>query len=338
MLRIAEGALDDAVPGQGRADEIGAMAQRVEWFRLDLARARGVETEATAARDRAESDRKALMATLAQELRASLGTATDELGRAVGELRDASENLGGLADETVAESGRVALAADDNAGSAQSVAAAAEQMAHSIQEISRSAADGAVVVSGVAEEAIGMEAQMGALASAAQEIGQVVGVITGIARQTNLLALNAMIESARSGEAGKGFAVVADEVKQLAIQTGQATETIGAQVKAIQIATRQTGGSISRIAERIRGLESVVAGIAAAVEEQQATTSEIARSTGVGAGLTDQVRHSIGAIADGARRAQTPSIALRHSAGGLAGSSQRLAQDLEAVVGRLQAR
>ncbi|MFZ8360693.1 methyl-accepting chemotaxis protein, partial [Staphylococcus aureus] len=77
------------------------------------------------------------------------------------------------------------------------------------------------------------------LASSAEKIGEVVGLINQIAGQTNLLALNATIEAARAGEAGKGFAVVASEVKNLATQTSKATDEIGQQIGSVQTATQE---------------------------------------------------------------------------------------------------
>jgi methyl-accepting chemotaxis protein len=73
-----------------------------------------------------------------------------------------------------------------------------------------------------------------ALSQQSNEIGQIVGTISDVAKQTNLLALNAAIEAARAGEHGKGFAVVANEVKKLSEQAALATERINTIVSSIQ--------------------------------------------------------------------------------------------------------
>jgi methyl-accepting chemotaxis protein len=79
------------------------------------------------------------------------------------------------------------------------------------------------------------------LGSQSEQIGQVVGLISGIAAQTNLLALNAGIEAARAGEHGRGFSVVASEIRKLAEQSAQSAQQVTDLVESIQ---EQTGRAV----------------------------------------------------------------------------------------------
>jgi methyl-accepting chemotaxis protein len=130
------------------------------------------------------------------------------------------------------------------------------------------------------------------LSSSAEKIGSVVGIINDIAEQINLLALNATIEAARAGEAGKGFSVVASEVKNLANQTAKATSEINVIITSMQNETKTSVSSIMDVSTTIGEINTVSTTIAAAVEEQNASTQEIARNINDAASHTNTVSSS----------------------------------------------
>ena len=154
-------------------------------------------------------------------------------------------------------------------------------------------------INAVQEKSLRLRADMEHLHGEAQNITQVMTVISDIADQTNLLALNAAIEAARAGEAGRGFAVVADEVRKLAEKTMASTSEVGSAINAIRNSTEKSihqvevaVESISRVTELSnrsgQALEQIVnmaeqsadevRAIAAAGEEQSAASEEINRS------------------------------------------------------------
>jgi methyl-accepting chemotaxis protein len=181
-----------------------------------------------------------------------------------------------------------------------SVATAIEEMSVSLNEVSKSSGQAATVASKAAQSAGNTAAIVDKLGQSAQEIGKVVDMIKGIAAQTNLLALNATIEAASAGEAGKGFAVVANEVKELAKQTASATEDIRAQVAGMQGNTQQAVKAIDEIVQIINEINSISGNIAAAVEEQTATTNEISKNVGDAARGAGEVSRNVQQAAMGA--------------------------------------
>lgn len=163
------------------------------------------------------------------------------------------------------------------AGDAQTLASASEEMRASVQEISRNTSEAVSVTTEAVDAAESTGEVITRLDKMSTEIGEVTRLISRIAEQTNLLALNATIEAARAGEAGKGFAVVANEVKELAKETSQATSSIGSRVEQIQAETANAVKSMSSIVTIARSINDRQSAIASAVEEQTATTTELAR-------------------------------------------------------------
>jgi len=208
--------------------------------------------------------------------------------------------VGAAVEQMSANMRSVAGASEQMTSSVNTVAAAIEEMSVSLNEVSKNSGQ-AATVAGKAAKSAGMTAEtVDKLGKSAQEIGKVVDMIKGIAAQTNLLALNATIEAASAGEAGKGFAVVANEVKELAKQTAGATEEIRAQVEGMQTNTQQAVKAIDEIVQIINEINSISGTIAAAVEEQTATTNEISKNVGNAARGANDVARNVQQAATGA--------------------------------------
>ena len=204
-------------------------------------------------------------------------------------VRDVAKGAGAVSEHM----GSAVSAIETFNDSIRSVNTAVEEMSASLRDVSSSchhSADVAVQAARLAEETNQTVAVLG---TAAREIGRVVDVINDIADQTNLLALNATIEAASAGEAGKGFAVVANEVKELARQTGAATEEIASKVDGIRRTTEGAVSSIERIGAIIQTMREATQTIATAVEEQTATSAEISSSVGTAAGRAEEITSSV---------------------------------------------
>lgn len=193
------------------------------------------------------------------------------------DLTKMASEMSAAASQTNKESMVASAAAEEVSAGVQTVATNIEEMVASIKEISRSTAESSEMANTTLQRAQETNKTIIQLGTSSQEIGDVIKVISSIAQQTNLLALNATIEAARAGDAGRGFAVVANEVKELAKQTAKATHEITNKISAIQNDTRSAVAAIGGISEAVEKLNAISGTIAAAVEEQTATTNEVSR-------------------------------------------------------------
>ena len=172
----------------------------------------------------------------------------------------------------------VSSAATELQATAESLSQSSQQLAEAISEISKQVSETTMSTTRGNEQAQTASATTNDLAKLTQDIGAITDLINNVAGQTNLLALNATIEAARAGEAGKGFAVVASEVKNLANQTARATEEISRQIEKMQSGATTAVGSINLVTETMTNINAVTTTIAAAIEEQNASTGETGRS------------------------------------------------------------
>jgi methyl-accepting chemotaxis protein len=240
-----------------------------------------------------------------------------------------SHQMGVGAEQTSAQANVVAAAADQVTRNLQTVAAATEEMTASIGEIAKNASAAAGVAARAVEKARQANVTMGHLGVSSAEIGEVLKVINSIAQQIKLLALNATIEAARAGAAGKGFAVVANEVKELANETAKATQQISEKISAIRTDTHGAATAIAEIGAIIAQMHDISTTIASAVEEQTATTREIARNVSEAARGESHVTENITAVAQAAENTSGGAHSTQTAAGELAG----MAAELQKVVG-----
>ncbi len=332
-IRVADGDLSSVID-ESAANELGQLRTtlntmvrnlktRMEDIETALRQAAAKEQEARAASDAAAAagqeaqEKTAHMLQIACELEnvaRAVNTAADVLST---QVHTSAHNAREQADRVA----NTATAMEEMNAAVLNVAQSAGTAAERSTEARAKAEQGAQVVKKtvtsiglVHEHSLTLKGDMATLAQHAQNINQIMGVISDIADQTNLLALNAAIEAARAGDAGRGFAVVADEVRKLAEKTMASTSDVAKAIQAIQASTdksaKQVEVTTKDIAEATRFAEEsgkvlaeivslaessadLVRSIATASEEESATTEEISRSTAAVNAMAEQTTHAM---------------------------------------------
>jgi methyl-accepting chemotaxis protein len=232
----------------------------------------------------------------------------ERLADVVGQVRLSSDSIATGSSEIASGNADLSQRTEEQASNLQQTAASMEQLTGSVRanaetagvanqlatEASAAAGRGGVAVNRVVET-------MNDIAASSRKIGDIIGVIDGIAFQTNILALNAAVEAARAGEQGRGFAVVAGEVRSLAQRSAAAAKEIktliGASVDKVDIGARQVneaGESMSDIVAQVQRVGQLIGEISGASVQQSTGIGQI----GDAVGQLDQVTQQNAALVE----------------------------------------
>lgn len=331
LSQLSEGNLDTAAPVANFNDEIAVMRDTFEIFREKSKKALAADNLAAEMRAR-QQERQEEINQLIGIFGASISGIFGMVSNSSGAMVDKSNGMRKDSATTLELSESVLNEADQTSAIAQQLSAAAEEMVASIGEIAMNANKSLDIAQEAKTAAENSADEMNQLNTAAQQIGEVVQLITDIAEQTNLLALNATIEAARAGDAGKGFAVVATEVKSLADQTSRATIGITEQANSIREASRKSAESITGISQTINQVSEYSSGIAAAITEQESTTQEISRNVVELAQRSSSVSDSMGQVRSQAEGTDTQAEFISDSATGLNKEALSLSSEIDVFL------
>lgn len=217
---------------------------------------------------------------------------THRLRASVEDVRSGTEAVAGAADQITSSSRDLSARTEEQASSLEQTSSSIEQLAaaavhnasyaDNVRKLAAAASEKAEKGGAVVNQVM---ASISSMHASAEEIGQIIGVIEGIAFQTNILALNAAVEAARAGEHGRGFAVVAGEVRALALRSTNAAREIGKlivtsveRVNAGNQLAAETGTSMREIRASIGEVAAIIDAIATASSQQSAGIGQISQA------------------------------------------------------------
>jgi methyl-accepting chemotaxis protein len=205
-------------------------------------------------------------------------------------------DIAASADAIATASGQISMGNLDLSQRTEQQAMALERTASSMEQLTstvRQNADNAKQASTLANNASEIAEKGGAVVGrvvatmseindSAKSIGDIIGVIEGIAFQTNILALNAAVEAARAGEEGRGFSVVAAEVRNLAQRSAAAAKEIKTLISTSvervgngSALAHDAGQTMDEVVKAVKRVTDIMGEISAASAEQSSGIEEI---------------------------------------------------------------
>jgi methyl-accepting chemotaxis protein len=336
MSELTDGQLDIEVPFLGEPNELGRLARALEAFKRSRRKSDEL-SRAKQSEDAAKLRRQETLERVMGDFHQRSARVIEAVAHAAVGVQTHARRLADMARNSKTSIEAVGHAALDTTGNVQAVAGAAEELSAAVGDVNRRVVKSTDIVKRAVSETDRTNATMRGLVDAAHRIGTIVKVIQDIASQTNLLALNATIEAARAGDAGKGFAVVAGEVKTLANQTTKATEEIQAQVGAIQNETGRAVEAIGNIGKTVDEMSEISTAIASAMEQQGATTHDIARNINQAADRTREVSTNVRSIGDDAETTSIAASELQQASDDLRNQAAQLEADMKQFLEQMRA-
>ncbi|MBU1341880.1 MAG: hypothetical protein KKD66_09680 [Proteobacteria bacterium] len=257
-----------------------------------------------------------------------LSLISEDLNTASTDASQKATTVSAAAEEMSINNQSIATAMEQSTDTLNAIASAIEEMSATVSEIAQNVSaskqiteqvvQGFEIISQVVEE----------LGERANDVDLVTDEIRSIAEQVSMLALNAKIEAARAGDAGKGFAVVAQEITDLANETNKSTLEADVKLRWIKEKSKEVTQKVTGLTAIVKESDDAISSISAAVEEQNATTREIAKNINdvsdeisdvnmnvtQGAGVAAQIAKEITLVEEGSRQVQESSNKLNDNA------------------------
>ena len=213
------------------------------------------------------------------ELSRALNQLNVNLQAVVSDVRHEVEGVQVASNEIAAGNSDLSSRTESQASSLEETAASMEQLTSTVQQSANSSREASVLsqrsatVAREGNDAMNqVVATMDDISKSSRRIGEIIGVIDGIAFQTNILALNAAVEAARAGEQGRGFAVVAGEVRNLAQRTLSAA-------KEIKVLIDESADKVTHGSQLVHSAGQTMANVVGSVEQVNGLIAEITGAT-----------------------------------------------------------